>query len=115
MANQPTPDLPDYDGRPVGGMKTSISGSGTGVTAKHSIGDRLVLVTEVVVKKAGHEEVDDDLIYVEALKVLDLFEVEGEAGRALLSAHRSAYRTAEDERLGRLSLPIYDIYGDHNV
>lgn len=101
----PTLELPEYHGRSPVGMKTSLNGAGNRVTREHSIGDRVVLVIEAKVKKAGHEETDDGLIYAEVLKVIDLFEIQGDPGRRLISAVRQSYRTADDEANGREPLP----------
>lgn len=97
----PTLELPEYHGRAPVGMKTSLNGAGNRVTREHSIGDRVVLVIEAKVKKAGHEETDDGLIYAEVLKVTDLFEIQGDPGRRLISAVRQSYRTADDVAKGR--------------
>lgn len=105
---QPTlPDLelPDYHGRKPVGMKTSVNGAGNRLARPHGIGDRVVLVIEAKVKKAGHEDTDDGLIYAEVLKVADLFEVQGDPGARLLSTLRSAYRTAKDDQDGKAPIP----------
>lgn len=107
----PTLELPDYHGRKPVGMKTSVNGAGTRITRSHSIGDRIVFVVEAKVKKAGHEETDDGLVYAEVLKVIDLFEISGDPGRRLLSAARTSYRTADDEREGRTPLPELETAG----
>lgn len=101
--NQPTLpslELPEYMGRKPIGMKTSITGAGNRISSHHAIGDRVVLVIEGKVKKAGHEDTDDGLVYVETIKVVDQFEVAGQPGRTLLSTMRSAHRTADDARSG---------------
>ena len=107
----PSLELPDYHGRTPVAMKTSVAGAGTRVTRSHSIGDRIVFVGEARVRKAGHEETDDGLVYVETLKVVDLFEIGAEPGRRLLSAVRTSYRTNDDEREGRQALPDIDLVG----
>ncbi len=96
----PTLELPEYMGRKPIGMKTSITGAGNRISSHHAIGDRVVLVIEGKVKKAGHEDTDDGLVYVETIKVVDQFEVAGQPGRTLLSTMRSAHRTADDARSG---------------
>lgn len=96
----PTLELPEYMGRKPIGMKTSITGAGNRISSHHAIGDRVVLVIEGKVKKAGHEDTDDGLVYVETIKVVDQFEVAGQPGRTLLSTMRSAHRTADDARAG---------------
>lgn len=101
--NQPTLpslELPEYMGRKPIGMKTSITGAGNRISSHHAIGDRVVLVIEGKVKKAGHEDTDDGLVYVETIKVVDQFEVAGQPGRTLLSTMRSAHRTNDDARAG---------------
>lgn len=96
----PTLELPEYMGRKPIGMKTSITGAGNRISSQHAIGDRVVLVIEGKVKKAGHEDTDDGLVYVETIKVVDQFEVAGQPGRTLLATMRSAHRTADDARAG---------------
>lgn len=101
----PALELPEYHGRAPVGMKTAVSGAGNRVTRPHGIGDRVVLVIEAKVKKAGHEETDDGLVYAETLKVVDLFELDRDPGARLISTVRSAYRTAEDSIKGRAAIP----------
>jgi hypothetical protein len=101
----PALELPEYHGRAPVGMKTAVSGAGNRVTRPHGIGDRVVLVVEAKVKKAGHEETDDGLVYAETLKVVDLFELDRDPGARLISTVRSAYRTAEDSSKGRAAIP----------
>lgn len=101
----PALELPEYHGRAPVGMKTAVSGAGNRVTRPHGIGDRVVLVIEAKVKKAGHEETDDGLVYAETLKVVDLFELDRDPGARLISTVRSAYRTAEDSSKGRAAIP----------
>ena len=98
-------ELPDYHGRAPVGMRTSLNGAGSRVSRAHSIGDRVVLVIEARVKSSGHEDTDDGIVYVEKLKVSDLFEVGGDNGRRLIQHVRSLYRTAEDAVKGRAPLP----------
>lgn len=101
----PAFELPDYHGRRPASMRTTLTGAGTRVTRSHTIGDRLVLVIEARVKSAAHEETDDGLVYVEKLKVLDLFELDRDQGSRLISTVRSLYRTAEDAVKGRRPVP----------
>jgi len=101
----PSMELPDYHGRKPNGMKTSLAGAGTRVTRAHTIGDRLVLVIEARVKNAGHEETDDGLTYSEKMKVLDLFELDGDQGARLLATLRSLHRTGTDAASGRAAIP----------
>ena len=101
----PALELPEYHGRAPVGMKTAVSGAGNRVTRPHGIGDRVVLVIEAKVKKAGYEETDDGLVYAETLKVVDLFELDRDPGARLISTVRSAYRTAEDSIKGRAAIP----------
>ena len=106
----PSMELPDYHGRKPNGMKTSLAGAGTRVTRAHTIGDRLVLVIEARVKNAGHEETDDGLTYSEKMKVLDLFELDGDQGARLLATLRSLHRTGTDAASGRAAIPtLHDI------
>ena len=101
----PNMELPDYHGRKPASMRTTLTGAGTRVTSSHTIGDRLVLVIEARVKSAAHEETDDGLVYVEKLKVLDLFELDRDQGSRLISTVRSLYRTGEDAVKGRRPVP----------
>lgn len=94
-------------------MKTGVSGAGNRISRPHSLGDRVVAVIELKVKSAGHEETDDGLVYAEKVKVVDFFEVQGDAGRRLLSAMRQAHRSAEDEANGRA--PLSDDLGAAGV
>lgn len=110
----PTLELPEYRGRKPVGMKTSINGAGNRVSRPHGIDDRVVLVLEAEVKKAGHEKTDDGLVYSEILKVRDLFEIAGDAGLRLLSTVRQSYRVADDEREGRQPIPGVDGWTDES-
>lgn len=101
----PTLELPEYHGRKPVGMRTGVNGAGNRITKAHSIDDRVIILIEARVKKAGHEQTDDGLIYTETLKVLDLFEIAGDQGARLLSTVRSAYRTADDATAGRAPVP----------
>lgn len=101
----PSFELPEYHGRRPASMRTALAGAGTRVTRSHTIGDRIVLVIEARVKSAAHEETDDGLVYVEKLKVLDLFELDRDQGARLISTVRSLYRTAEDAVKGRRPVP----------
>lgn len=101
----PTLELPEYRGRKPIGMKTSINGAGNRVSRPHGIDDRVVLVLEAEVKRAGHEKTDGGLVYAEVLKVRDLFEISGDVGLRLLSTVRQQYRVAEDDREGRQPMP----------
>lgn len=101
----PTLELPEYHGRKPVKMKTAIAGAGSRITRPHSIGDRIVLIAEVRVKSAGHEDTDDGLEYVERYKVLDLFELDKDQGARLISTVRSLYRTADDAVKGRRPVP----------
>lgn len=110
----PTLELPEYRGRKPVGMKTSINGAGNRVSRPHGIDDRVVLVLEAEVKRAGHEKTDDGLVYAEVLKVRDLFEISGDAGLRLLSTVRQQYRVADDEREGRQPIPGVDGWTDES-
>lgn len=97
-------DLPPYKGVKPQGMKTALTGAGNRISRAHTIGDRVVLVIEAKVKRAGHEDTDDGLLYTEQFKVVDMFEVDDPAAGRLLSQVREAYREADDERHGRMPL-----------
>lgn len=101
----PSLELPDYHGRKPIGMRTTLNGAGTRISRAHGIDERVVLVIEGVVKHAGHDSTDDGLVYVEKVKVVDLYELDRDPGSRLLSALRSAHRTAEDDRSGRQPVP----------
>ena len=108
VEHQPTlPDLelPDYHGRQPVGMRTSLTGAGNRIARAHGIGDRVVLVIEAKVKKTGHEDTDDGLLYVETHKVADLFELDRDPGARLLAHLRSQYRQAKDSAEGRVPIP----------
>lgn len=105
----PELELPDYHGRKPSGMKTAITGAGNRLSRAHEIGERVILVIEAKVKKAGHEELDDGLEYVEGLKVVDLFEIGGTPGKRLLSSVRQAYRLADDQVKGKKALEHDDV------
>lgn len=105
-------ELPDYHGRPAVGMKTTVSGAGKRITRPHEIGDRVVAVVELRTRKSGHEQTDDGILYVEALKVEDLFELPGDQGARLLSTMRSLYRMGDDARAGRVPLPGTVVHTD---
>lgn len=97
-------ELPAYKGVKPQGMKTALTGAGNRITRAHTIGDRVVLVIEAKVKRAGHEDTDDGLVYAETLKVADMFELDDPAAGRLLAQVRAAYREADDERHGRTPL-----------
>lgn len=98
-------ELPEYHGRKPTGMKSSITGTSNRITSVHEIGDTVVAVVEIKTKKAGHEENETDgLLYAEAFKLKDLFEVPGPAGKRLLSTLRNTYRTGEDDASGRQAI-----------
>lgn len=106
--HQPTlPDLelPDYHGRAPVGMRTSLTGAGNRLTRPHEIGDRVVLVIEARVKRAGHEDTGGGLLYTETHKVADLFELDSAPGARLLTHLRSAYRAARDASEGSEPIP----------
>lgn len=116
MTTEPTPEvnhqptlpdleLPDYHGRAPIGMRTALAGAGNRIARAHGIGDRVVLVIEAKVKKAGHEDTDDGLVYVETHKVVDLFELDRDPGARLLSHLRSQYRQAKDAAEGKSPIP----------
>lgn len=97
-------ELPEYHGRRPAKMKTSLSGVGDRINTAHDLGARVIFVGEARVKKAGHEDTDDGLIYVEGLKATELYEIPGPAGLRLLSTVRTAYRTATE---GAAPLPYH--------
>lgn len=101
----PSLELPDYHGRKPIGMRTSLTGAGTRISRAHGIDERVVLVIEGVVKHAGHDSTDDGLVYMEKVKVVDLYELDRDPGSRLLSALRSAHRSADDNRSGRQPVP----------
>lgn len=92
----PDLELPEYHGRKPIGQRTSVNGAGNRITNAHEIGERVVIVLEGKVKKAGHEDTDDGLVYTEVIKVVDMFEVAGKPGSTLISTLRSAHRVATD-------------------
>lgn len=94
--------LPEYHGRTPSKMKTGVTGASNRISIAHEIGTTVVLVLEAKVVRAGHEQTDDGLTYVEGLKVTDLFELQAAQGRRLLSAVRSAHRSATE---GALPIP----------
>lgn len=100
MADQQTGQLTlptTTDGRTPAGMKTKISGAGQRISRTHDLGDKVVLVLEGKVKSTGHEETNDGVLWVEAIKTLDLFELPEDVGRAVLAALREGNRSAQGE------------------
>lgn len=93
-------DLPEYNGTPAVGMKTSINGTGNRLGTATRIGERRVLVVEVVTKKVGHEGTEKGIFYTETRTVSDLFELERDAGSRMLKFLRSNYQTARNEARG---------------
>lgn len=85
-------ELPEYHGKQPVGMRTTLAGAGNRVAAPHTIGDRVVLVVEARVKAAGHKDTDGGLLYVETLKVADVFELGNDEGARLLATMRSLHR-----------------------
>jgi hypothetical protein len=63
-----------------------------------------VLLVEVKCRKSGHEDGDDGIVYVENLKVVDLFELAGDYGRDLLKQTRSIYLTGAATANGEVQL-----------
>lgn len=118
--HQPTlPDLelPDYHGQKPSGMRTNVSGTGNRLTRPHGIGDRAVLVLEVKCNEAGHKEIDDALFYVEKHRVVDMFELDRDAGTRLLRHLRATYATASAEARGQSQLETPDgqvMHADEN-
>jgi len=105
--HQPTlPDLelPEYHGQKPAGMRTSVSGTGNRLTTPHGIHDRAVLVLEVKCNSSGHKDIDDALYYVETHKVVDMFELDRDAGARLLRHLRRTYGTAAAEARGQSQL-----------
>lgn len=107
----PDLELPEYHGRKPIGQRTSVNGAGNRITNAHEIGERVVIVLEGKVKKAGHEDTDDGLVYTEVIKVVDMFEVAGKPGSTLISTLRSAHRVATDAAGGSRAIT----YGDTDL
>lgn len=82
--------LPEYDGQRPIGMRTSLNGTGNRITHPHRIGDTVIVVLECRVTESAHKEVDDGIVYFEALKTKDFIEVPGSQGKTLLNALRQA-------------------------
>lgn len=101
----PGTELPEYHGRRPSGMKSSITGSANRITRAHDENEVIVAVVELRLKGAGHDFTEKNgLVYTEKLRMRDLFEVPGAAGKRLLAAMRSSYQVADDRRNGKAAL-----------
>lgn len=98
-------ELPDYHGQVPVGMKTSLTGAGGRTLSRSDIGERRVLIVEVKTSKAGHEETDRGLIYTEARKIVDLWEIlDPKQASRLLVAMRQSNTLRTDTENGTVAL-----------
>lgn len=98
-------ELPDYHGKPPVGMRTGLTGAGTRISRAHSIGDRVVLVIEAKCNASGHKDTDDGILYVENLKVVDMFELSADQGSRMLAVLRTLHRQAKDQAEAKAPIP----------
>jgi hypothetical protein len=115
VVEQVTFELPEFEGQVPVGVLTRINGTGQRVTRPLRIGERGVAVVEYEVLGVNHVEDKAGLKRIQTLGVKDLYDVEGKEAKKLLANMRTRFKTAEDERLGRRSLPGIDseLHTDH--
>lgn len=98
--------LPDFEGLKPVGVVTKVNGTGQRIGRAMHLEERGVVVVEYEVSNVGHSATDDGIKRVHTLKVRDLYELEGKAGKKLLRGLRAAYRLADDARHGRRRLGL---------
>lgn len=98
-------ELPEYHGKSPVGMRTGLTGAGTRITRAHSIGDRVVLVIEAKCNASGHKDTDQGIVYVETLKVVDMFELTPDQGSRMLAVLRTLHRQAKDAAEAKAPIP----------
>ena len=94
-------ELPEFEGVLPVGVVTKLNGSGQRIRRPMHLGERVVLVVEAEVDNVGHARTDDGVKRNQALKVSDLYELEGKPGSVLLRSLRQAYKLADDHSAGR--------------
>lgn len=98
-------ELPEFEGIQPVGVVTKINGAGQRIRRPMHLGEKVVLVVEAEVGTIGHGQTDEGVKRLQALKVADLYELEGKPGAVLLRSLRQAYRLSDDLRHGRKGLP----------
>lgn len=108
----PSFELPEFEGLKPVGVVTGVTGTGQRIARAMHLEERVVIVVEAEVSNVGHKITDDGVKRVHTLRVRDLYELEGKAGKKLLRGLKVAYRLADDQRHGRRQLMAVD---DPNV
>lgn len=97
----PTLELPEFEGLKPVGVVTKLTGAGERIGRAMHHGERVVLLVEAELVDVRHPKTKDGIKRHQVLTVADLYEIEGPAGKRLLTAQREAYRLADDQRHGR--------------
>lgn len=107
VVDTPAPriDLPqDGKGRHPIGVKLRLNGACGRILHAHDTGDRIVMLVEARVKKAGHDDTNDGLLWEESAKVLDSWELDAGEAHELLTRKRREYHADDqltiDDELG---------------
>lgn len=102
----PSMELPEFDGLVPVGVLTTLTGAGQRVHRAIQHGAKVVLLIEAEVTDVRHPKTKEGVKRKHVLSVVDLFEVEGKAGQRILATMRQQYRSLDDARHGRSSLPF---------
>lgn len=94
--------LPEFEGLIPVGVVTRLNGAGERITRALHYGDRVVLLVEAEVTNVGHGKTSQGMKRIHTLTALDLYELEGRAGRRILNAAKQSYRLADDQRHGKI-------------
>lgn len=91
--------------------RTSIGGSTLDLDRELDLGDRLLFLVDATVQHVGMDRTSNGDIEVRRLKVLDLLEVPeklptGVTFDEVLDTARAERRARQDEKLGRMALPL---------
>lgn len=99
-------DLPEFEGNIPVDVLTVITGSGQRIHRAIHHGEKPIFVVEVELVDVAHPMTKQGIKRKQKTSVLDLYELQGKAGRRILAALRQAYREADDQRHGRQALPL---------
>lgn len=88
--------LPEFEGIFPVGVVTNMTGVSQRISRAIHIDERGVAVVEWELDSVNHKRTKDGVKRHQALKVLELFELEGSTGRRLLNHLKERYRAADD-------------------
>lgn len=114
-AEQPSFELPEFEGQVPTGVLTNINGSGQRITRPLHNDSTVILVIEATVTSVNHKNVSGGLKRIQTLGVKDLYEIEGKDGIKLLSNMRLRAKQSDDERAGRLTIPGIEPKTNHGL